>query len=299
MTALSRWPYIWMLCAALAFAAMGTLGHASAKYCDWRVVALARTSLALFFALLLAAAARARLAIWQPRTLWVRSLAGSVSLVCTFYALSRLPVADVLTLTNIFPIWVALLSWPLLGAWPSRPTWIAVASGVAGVILIQQPHWAEARPDRVERLFATLAALVASFSSAMAMIGLHRVRGVDIRAIVVHFSAVATVVCLALLFLPGERLIRDSGLSGAAWAMLLGVGVSATIGQVFLTKAFSAGPPARISVIGLSQVGFGMCFDMLFWGRTFDASTLLGMTLLVAPTAWLLARSRGVSMADE
>lgn len=299
MMAVSRLPFLWMLCAALAFATMGTLGHALAEYCDWRVIALARTSLALLFALLLALAGRARLVLWQPRTLWIRSLAGSVSLVCTFFALTRLPVADVLTLTNVFPIWVALLSWPLLGIWPARSTWIAVACGIVGVILIQQPHLIQGHPARAERLFATLTALAASLASAVAMIGLHRIRGVDIRAIVVHFSGVATVVCLASLPLATGPLIHAAGLSGAAWAMLLGVGVSATIGQIFLTKAFSAGPPAKVSVVGLSQVGFGMLFDLAFWGRTFDGTTLLGMALLVAPTAWLLARSGSISMADE
>ena len=74
--------------------------------------------LPLTFALLLARAAGVRLVLWRPRTLWIRSLAGSFSMVCTFYALTRLPVAQVLTVTQMFPIWVALLSWPLAGEAP-------------------------------------------------------------------------------------------------------------------------------------------------------------------------------------
>ena len=111
----------------------------------------------------------------------MRSIAGSVSLVCTFYALTRLPISDVFTLTNMFPIWVAVLSWPLLGEAPPLSVWISVASGIVGVILIQQPHFAEGN-------FATLAALTSSFGSAVAMIGLHRLKGIDIRAIVAHFE---------------------------------------------------------------------------------------------------------------
>ena len=59
---------------------------------------------------------------------------------------------------------------------------------------------------------------------------------------------------------------------------------------VFLTKAFAAGPPARVSVVGLSQVemGMGMGFDVAFWGRSFDRTTLWGILLLVVPTAWVL-----------
>ena len=47
-----------------------------------------------------ARAAGVRLVVFDPPTLWVRSLAGSFSLVCTFYAMTRLPVAEVLTLTR-------------------------------------------------------------------------------------------------------------------------------------------------------------------------------------------------------
>ena len=100
-------------------------------------------ALAVVFSLLLTLAAGAKLVFWRPRALWVRSIAGSVSLVCTFYALPRLPISDVLTLTNVFPVWVALLSWPLLGEVPTKEAWIAIVCGVTGVVLVAQPHLAE------------------------------------------------------------------------------------------------------------------------------------------------------------
>ncbi len=69
----------------------------------------------------LARLAGAPLAFWRPRALWVRSLAGSFSLVCNFYALSTLPVADAVTLMNVQPLWVVLTwrrSWA--GGAPAR-----------------------------------------------------------------------------------------------------------------------------------------------------------------------------------
>jgi drug/metabolite transporter (DMT)-like permease len=130
-------PYLWMLCGSFAFAWMSSLTHLLHDACDWRLVALARSTLALAFAAALAWAAGARLVLWRPGTLWVRSVAGSVSLVCTFYALGRLPPHVVLTLTNTFPIWVAVFSWPLLGERPTAAVWLAALTGVAGVALIQ------------------------------------------------------------------------------------------------------------------------------------------------------------------
>jgi drug/metabolite transporter (DMT)-like permease len=74
--------------------------------------------------------------------------------------------------------------------------------------------------------------------------------------------------------------------------MLVGVGLSATVGQLFLTKAFAAGPPARVSVVALSQVVFGLVFDVWLWQRQLEPITVLGIALVLVPTAWLLIRHR-------
>ena len=127
-----------------------------------------------------------------------------------------------------------------------------------------------------------------SFATAVAMIGLNRLNGIDVRAVVVHFSAVATLFCGASYFLfPTEHLITRY-LNADVLLLLLGVGVAATIGQILLTKAFTTGNAAKVSVVALSQVGFAMAFDALFWSRRFTAESLLGMALVVVPTAWLM-----------
>jgi drug/metabolite transporter (DMT)-like permease len=270
-----------MLCGSLSFAVMGTLTHALGTRCDWQVTALCRSSLALVLVAGWMAAARVRPVVFRPPTLWLRSLAGSMSLICNFYALPRLPVADVLTLLNLFPIWVALLSWPLERRAPSLGVWISVVAGLAGVVLIQPP-----RLDG-ETLAAGVA-VAASFFTAVAMMGLHRLHGLDPRAIVGHFSAVAIVFCLGSLFV----FAREPELPGVwnpqSLAMLLGVGATATVGQIFLTKAFAAGPPAKVAVVGLSQVVFAMAMEVALLNQTYPATSLAGIALVIAPTAWLM-----------
>ena len=276
-------PYVWMLLGSLAFAAMGTMVHALGHSCDWQVIALARTGLALLFAATLARSAGAKLVVWRPATLWVRSLAGSLSLVCTFFAFTRLPVSDVLTLTNTFPIWVALLSWPLLGEPPSARVWLSVAGGILGMVVMQQPHFADGN-------FASLIALGSSFSTAVAMIGLHRLQQIDSWAIVAHFSAVSTLFCFASLFLFDRAVALRDTFTSLTLLLLLGVGISATIGQLFLTKAFAAGPPAKVAVVGLSQIPFAISFDTLFWESSFQPVTLLGMGMVATSTAWVMVQ---------
>lgn len=275
-----------MLSGSLAFSGMAALAHGLAGRCDWEIVAAVRAGLAFLFATTLALRAGAQLVFLRPRILWVRSLAGTVSLLCTFYALLHLPIADVLTLTNMFPIWVALLSWPLDGVRPTRDAWAAILVGILGVVLVAQPHFANEEP------LPAIIALVASFSTSIAMLGLHRLRGIHPLAIVSHFSGVSFCACLALLVLDPTDSWAASYFDAATISMLGGVGLCATIGQFFLTKAFAAGPPARVSVVALTQVGFAVILDIAVWGHAFNGLTLLGILLVTAPTAWLLVTQR-------
>lgn len=277
-------PYLWMLLGAAAFSVMAILTSLLRDRLDWQWIAMARAGLAMLFAASWAWAAGQQLVFFRPARLWMRSIAGSVSLVCGFYAMTHYPISEVLTLTNMFPLWVAILSLPLLGQWPHLDVWPAAALGLAGVALIQQPQFGGGYA-------AIAAALFSSLASAVALIGLHRVRDLDPRAVVAHFSAVALAsTTAALVLFPRQgRLVLD----GVTLGMLLGVGVSATIGQLFLTKAFAAGPPARVSVVGLSQVAFTMILEVLLHGRTFHGTTLAGIALVMLPTAWTLLRGGG------
>ena len=276
-------PYVWMLVGQMAFAVMATLAHALKDYCSWQVIAVGRSTIPMVLIALMAWLAHVHLVVLGTWSLWIRSIAGSISLVCTFYAFTRLPISDVLTITNLFPVWIALLSWPFLGLRPTMTTWLAILSGVGGVALIQQPHLAEGN-------LASFAALTSSFCSAVAMLGLHRLHAMDTRAIVFHFSAVS------LMFSMSAKLfITESVPSVAPWqwltvVMLLGVGLTATIGQICLTKAFTLGDPAKVAVVGLSQVGFGVIIEVTLWGRRFEWPTILGMALILSPTAWLMLR---------
>jgi drug/metabolite transporter (DMT)-like permease len=274
-------PYLWMLCGSFAFAVMATLAHTLRDTYNWQVIAVARAFLPMIFAVALALVGGAKLVFLRPRTLWIRSVAGSLSMVCMFYALTRLPISEVFTLNNMFPIWVALLSWPLLNERPGTQAWLAVVSAVVGVVLMQQPRMAQGD-------IAALLALASSVFTAIAMLGLHRLQEIDPRSIVAHFSGVAVFFCGAAYFAFDRQEPLPEKSAAAPFVLLVGLGAAATVGQLFLTKAFAAGPPTKVAVVGLTQVVFTMMFDYLLFDHAFGVSTLIGMALIVAPTAWLM-----------
>jgi drug/metabolite transporter (DMT)-like permease len=263
---------------------MGQFAHLLKDDCDWRLVALVRSSLAFAFAFGLARLSGARLAIWRPRALWLRGCASSLSLLCTFFALAHLPTAEVLTLTNTFPIWVAFLSWPMLRTVPSPAVWLAAACGICGVAMIQSPHL----HVNVGGTAAIVLSLTAALTSAVAMLGLHRLKGLHPWAIVTHYSGVAMLFVLAVWLIGGVPDLAPLA-QPRTLALLAATGVAATLGQVCVTKAFTAGAPARVSVVGLMQIVFALGLDVLFEGPLFAPATLAGIALVLAPTAWMMA----------
>src|SRR5260370_28960732 len=110
MTDRAARPAVWMITSAFLFASMGALTHSLGPRCDWLTIALVRALFMFVSAVAIARSAGAKLVFLRPKTLWMRSLAGSLSLVCSFYAMTRLPVGDVLTLTNMYPLWILVLS---------------------------------------------------------------------------------------------------------------------------------------------------------------------------------------------
>jgi drug/metabolite transporter (DMT)-like permease len=274
---------LYILGASFALATMGSLTHAIGPRCDWLVVSLVRAVVMLVTAATLARSSGSALLVLRPRTLWVRSLAGSCSLVCNFYALTRLPVADAITLFSIQPLWIVLISAVFLRRTPRPAELIGVSLGLAGVVLIERPHLSG---DRL----AAIVALLSSVSSAVAMLGLHRLRHLDSRSVVAHFAGVASLVSLAWLVLRGDPLspaLREP----STWAYLIAIGATGTLGQILLTRAYAVGSPAKVAIAGLSQVVFAMGYDVALWGRSIDPTTLAGFALVLVPTTWLSLRS--------
>jgi drug/metabolite transporter (DMT)-like permease len=281
-----RLAYLWMLISAASFSVMSFLAHSLKDSFSWQEIAVVRTTIALGLTILLARSAGAQLVFLRPGTLWIRSIAGSVALLANFFSMTHYPVSEVLALSNMFPLWVAVLSWPVLGERPRLDVWIAAIIGVLGVYVLQQQPHAVATQNQLG-ILPVITAVTASFASSIALLGLHHLKGVDARAVVAHFSGVSLAFSgLAMAFLPGLSGPVETG--ATSFVVLAIVGIAATSGQLFLTKAFASGPPAQISVLGLSQVGFSMLMEVAFSGRHFTYRTLLGLALIVAPTGWVL-----------
>jgi drug/metabolite transporter (DMT)-like permease len=278
-----------MLCGSVAFALMAILAESLKETFTFPWISMVRSGVATILAFALAWSAGAKFVVWKPSTLWWRSISGWMAMMFGFYAMTHFDVEIVLALTNSYPIWVAVLSWPLLGLIPSRRVWLALSMSCAGMGMI---YLSNVQSSRLIGPFshpqtAIPSAIIASVLSGVALVNLHRLKDIDSRAIVTHFSAVATLGSfLVWLTLPVPLELKPHARLDLVG--LISIGVAATVGQLCLTKAFSSGSPASVSVVGLSQVLVAALFKWFTASQTPGPVSLIGMLLVLASTVWII-----------
>lgn len=288
-----------MLIGSVFFGLMGLLTESLGSEYSFAWIAAIRSAIATILAIALAKLGGAKLVYFRPRTLWMRSLAGCSAMMCIFFAMTHYDVSVILALTSTYPIWVAVLSWPMLGESPSRDTWFALVVSSLGMALVflgtTSLNAGAVHHEHYQPYLAVPLAALAAIFSGVALIGLHQVKEIDSRAVVAHFSCVSTIIAFAIWWtiptagaIDGEFATPDST---SLWR-LLGVGVTATLGQLFLTKAFAAGSPARVSVVGLSQVAVAALYKWFVVGNYPSQVSLIGMSLLLFATGWILLRKK-------
>ena len=289
-----------MLVGSIFFAIMALLAESLKEQFSYPWITMVRSGVATVLAVGLAVAAGAKLVFLKPITLWIRSLSGWASMICGFYALTHYDVEIVLALTNMYPLWVAILSWPLLGVLPSGKTWIALVVSCLGMWIV---YSSSIVADHLPSSFssprtAIPMAILAGMLSGVALINLHRVKHLDTRSVVAHFSGVATA-CSFVVWLTVPVALPTRSIDTASVVRLIGIGLAATVGQLCLTKAFSTGSPARVSVVGLSQVVVAALVKWFMEQRIPTSGSMIGMTLVVASTVWVILSRPTAKEVDE
>jgi drug/metabolite transporter (DMT)-like permease len=233
-----------MVLAQLCFAAMNVCTRLGAAHLPWAEIAAARFLIGAAVAVALAAARGASLRVTDRRGTWIRSIFGTLAALGSFSALAstRISLGDVATLGATAPIFVAVLSGPLLGEQVGGRLWVAVGLATAGIVLLLRPSLDLAAP-------VAAVAIAGAFFYALAMIWLRKIGpGESHEAVVVHFSLVASATMTLLALARWTWPDLQSGL------YLLGAGLGGGGAQLAMTRAYSlqrAAPVTALSSLGI------------------------------------------------
>ncbi|HEV7587006.1 MAG TPA: DMT family transporter [Longimicrobium sp.] len=234
---------------------------------------------------------RARPGNWGRRKglLVVRGLMGFAALSCFFYALIHLPLADATVIQYTNPVWTAWLGGWLLDEGLSRGEAALSAAGLLGVVLIAQPSVLFGGAPRLDPLAVAVGVTGALFSAA-AYVSVRRLGRTEHPVIIVFYFTLITVPAS----LPGLLMHAVAPTPGEL-ALLAGVGVTAVLGQLCLTRGLQREPAGRATAISYVQVVFAATWGVLWFREYPDALSLAGAALVLLSVLVLARRRRDPS----
>jgi len=277
---------LWMIAAGLGFALMSVCVKATAGAFGSPELVFWRSAFGVLFVLAWLALRRApadaprgmtRLAGPHLSEQLRRAGIGFMALVAFFYSLAHLPMSVAITLNYTSPLFLALLMPWLLGERPERGQYLSVGAGFVGVVLMLEPWQADARAQIVPGLIG----LASGFMAALAYVQVRRLgRFAEPEwRTVFWFAAVGMAGGAVLASLPGlggwhapepEHILP-----------LLGIGLSATLAQLAMTRAYRHGPTAQVAAFAYSTVMFGALLDGVIWKETLSIPAWIGIVLSV------------------
>lgn len=218
---------------------------------------------------------RSRIPFKAVKPGWVfvllRAAAGTVGLLCNFYAIDRLNLSDASILNKMSPFYAVLFSFLILRERVSPRQVVVMVLAFFGSLLVVKPS-----PSNLS-LVPGLIAAFGGLATGAAMTGLRgaAMRGVPRPLIIFCYSVFSTAIVIPLM-LPGFRMPDLRQLV----CMLL-AGCCSAAGQFSLTAGYGFAPAREISVFDFSQVVFAAGFGALLFGQHPDLLSFLGYLIII------------------
>ena len=222
----------------------------------------------------------------------LRCLFGTSGLICNFYAIDRLGIADANMLNKLSPFFAILISIPILKEKPKLMDIAATVIAFIGALFI-------IRPGGDVSVIPALIGLYGGFGAGTAYVFVRRLGGKGERTpiIVLCFSLFSCLVTAPFL------LFDYHPMTGRQWLCLILAGVAASLGQFGITSAYKFAPAKEISVFDYTQVIFAALLGMIFLHELPSAWSVVGYVIIIG-TAFVrwhyaLKRSKAEDMKDE
>lgn len=276
---------LWMLFASFVFAIMGVCVKLASATSSTSEIVMCRGLVGM---LLIAGFARMQRVSLRTKLPWHhawRGLVGVTALWLWFFAIGQLPLATAMTLNYMAPIWIAAIVFTL-GWWHKqrRFEWglaAAIVTSFAGVALLLKPT------IHADQWLGGLLALISGFLSALAYIQVKKLGqlGEPEYRVVFYFSVSGVIAGLlsglADSYLrTGEFHILHT-LSGTDFLLLGSIGLTATIAQMAMTRAYRLGAMLVTANLQYTGIVFSSVWGILIWGDHLSLSGWLGIVIIL------------------
>ena len=199
-----------------------------------------------------------------------RSICGTIGILCNFYAVDHLVLADASMLNKMSPFFAVIFSYFLLKEKITVPQGLFVIGAFVGSLFVIKPTFSNM--DLLPSLIGLCGGIGAGAAYTMVRkLGERGEKGPFIVFFFSTFSCVVTLPCLLFDYHP---------MSLAQIGILLFAGLSAAGGQFSITAAYCYAPAREISVYDYSQIIFSAGLGFFFFEQIPDLLSWIGYAVI-------------------
>lgn len=264
---------LWMLVAGLLFGCMGVFVKLGAAYFSHVELVFYRSFFGLLLIYFIMRQQRVSVATQYWRNHLWRSISGTVALALFFYCITVLPLATAVTLNYTAPLFLTVLTILVFKDKFHPPLAIAIASGFCGVVLLLHPMLQR------DQLLPGVLGLISGFLAGVALLNVKQLAIIgepDTRT-VFYFTLTATLGSGVWMLFDTVHAITAQNV-----LILLGLGSTATLAQLTMTRAYRVGKTLVVGSLAYSTIVFASLFGMLLWNEVLPLTSWLGMALIIA-----------------
>lgn len=201
----------------------------------------------------------------------LRSIFGTVGLVCNFYAIGYLNLSDANMLNKLSPFFSILFSFLILKEKPNFVQLLGVAAAFLGSVLIIKPGFDN--PAAIPAIVGLIGGMGAGIAyTFVRKLGFKKENG---NRIIFWFSLFSCAVCFPLM------IISFKPMSVLQTVNLIFAGIFACIGQLGITRAYMYAPAKEISVYDYTQVIFAAVLGYFVFGDLPDILSISGYLMII------------------
>ena len=214
--------------------------------------------------------------------LLMRSIFGTIGILCNFYAVDHLLVSDASMLNKLSPFFVIIFSALFLKEKANTVQKISVVIAFIGALFVVKPSMDVFQ--NINSLIGVMGGLGAGIAyTCVRQLGKQGVKGARV---VFFFSSFSCLVLVPYLLVDYHPMTMQQLLC------LVGAGLMAAGGQFSITAAYNFAPAKEISVFDYTQVVFAAILGFFFLGQIPDLYSVIGYVIIIGVAVWSFLRQR-------
>jgi len=203
------------------------------------------------------------------RLLIMRGIAGTAALIMYFWTVKHMPLASAVTIQYLSPIFTVFISGLMLKEPARAIQWLFYAIVFGGVLMIKG---FDTRISMSELMIGIMAAVF----SALAYNFVRKLKDYEDPLVVVFYFPLVTVPVVGLYTI--FYWVTPQFLE---LLILIGVGLTTTMAQIYLTKAYHADSAVNISIFNYLGIIYAIIFGFIIFGESIPLLVYVGFILIV------------------